>query len=287
MTKHERIAGEIEQMSRQFLEDLRKYDKGLLAAYDEANGFFRITSDTPVDSAIDLIAKRDDAIRRWKEENQRPTRVSAIAAKLETEYGPVEEAAIERPKVICLCGSSRFIDIMAILAWEFEKLGAITLSLHLLPMNYAQCEDHLAEKQGVAEQMDELHLRKIDISDEVFIVNKDGYIGDSTKREIRYANEHSKPIKWLEPEHAEENLIDALGKPFALVFNGQNIVSAFGVVAYGDVVNRYFAGRAVPEGIVLTVTYSNGPASNPSGSLTRGQQVKVCDGMIFNAAITG
>ena len=107
---------------------------------------------------------------------------------------------IDRPKIICLCGSSRFITSFAVLAWEFEKEGAITLGLHLLPNSYSidNIPNHLAEHENVASKMDALHLRKIDISDLVFIVNVNGYIGKSTANEIRYAENLGKPIEYLE-----------------------------------------------------------------------------------------
>ncbi|KKL12611.1 hypothetical protein LCGC14_2534020 [marine sediment metagenome] len=115
------------------------------------------------------------------------------------------------PRIICLCGSSRFIETFAVLAWEFEKDGNITVGLHYLPPSYSQehIPSHLAEHEGVAKQMDELHLRKIDMADEVFVININGYIGKSTSREIDYATKLGKPIKYLEPlkrgELPEEN----------------------------------------------------------------------------------
>ena len=105
----------------------------------------------------------------------------------------------ERPKIVCFCGSSRFVPEMAVLMWEWEKMGHIALGLHLLPKGYADgVSDHLAEHEGVAERMDELHLRKIDLADEVFVVNVDGYIGDSTRNEISYAREKGKPVNFYE-----------------------------------------------------------------------------------------
>lgn len=102
-----------------------------------------------------------------------------------------------KPKVITICGSSRFCDIMAVCAWILERdENAITLSLHLLPSWYCNVASHLAEHQGVATSMDELHLRKIDAADEVFIVNHDDYIGESTKREVQYAIEQGKKLRW-------------------------------------------------------------------------------------------
>jgi len=55
----------------------------------------------------------------------------------------------------------------------------------------------LTEEQKA--MLDELHLRKIDISDEVFIINKGGYIGKSTQNEIDYAFEQGKEVWFLEP----------------------------------------------------------------------------------------
>lgn len=74
---------------------------------------------------------------------------------------------------------------------------AITVGLHLLPANYpGVTPNHMAETEGVKEQMDELHLRKIDLADEILVVNVDGYIGNSTKREIEYAHSIGKRVKW-------------------------------------------------------------------------------------------
>lgn len=120
------------------------------------------------------------------------------------------ELRASRPAVVVLCGSSRFIDQMAILGWELEKNeGVIVLGLHLLPQWYISvlddmgrqitCQDHhQAEAEEVAGHMDELHLRKIDMADRVLVVNVDGYIGDSTRAEIEYATEAGKPISYLE-----------------------------------------------------------------------------------------
>ena len=87
------------------------------------------------------------------------------------------------------------------LMWEFERdEGVITMGLHLLPSWYSTEESHQAEHEGVAAHMDELHLRKIDLADYIFVANKDGYIGDSTRREIAYARGLGKKVLFLEPE---------------------------------------------------------------------------------------
>ena len=84
--------------------------------------------------------------------------------------------------------------------WELEKQGIITLGINILPDNYfAEGNSHGAEQEGVKEILDELHKRKIDLSDEVFVLNVDGYIGESTRNEINYAIETGRPVKYLEP----------------------------------------------------------------------------------------
>lgn len=114
-----------------------------------------------------------------------------------------------KPKIICFCGSSRFIEHFGIWMWTAERQGNIALGLHWLPPSYLDelgkpAEgDHQAEAEGVAERMDELHKRKIDLADEVFILNVGGYVGDSTKSEIRYALDHFKWVRWLEPDSAD------------------------------------------------------------------------------------
>jgi len=104
-----------------------------------------------------------------------------------------------KPKIIVLCGSSKFVDIMAVTAWLLEREElAIAMSLHLLPSWYPDCPaDHLAEHEGCAEAMDELYLRKIDLADEIFVVDWDGYIGDSTRKEIVYAEQVQKRVRYF------------------------------------------------------------------------------------------
>ena len=88
---------------------------------------------------------------------------------------------------------------MAVCAWLIERdEQAMTMGLHLLPQWYCKdlVSDHLAEEEGVAEQMDQLHLRKIDIADEIFVVNHDDYVGFSTRNEILYARSLNKLIRW-------------------------------------------------------------------------------------------
>ena len=114
-----------------------------------------------------------------------------------------------KTKVIVMCGSSKYCDIMAVTAWILEKKeNAITMGLHLLPEWYFDkpVSDHLAEHEGVADSMDELHMRKIDLCDEIFVINYGDYIGSSTTNEIKYAQKLGKPIRWYTNDDIGKNV---------------------------------------------------------------------------------
>lgn len=111
---------------------------------------------------------------------------------------------MNKPIIYCICGSTRFADLHAIMKWELEKDGkAICLMINYLPEWFAKQQgwiglDHFGEQAGRKAILDELHLRKIDLADRVFIINGDGYIGESTRKEIEYAKATNKPISYLE-----------------------------------------------------------------------------------------
>lgn|SRR5574337_1538668 len=111
------------------------------------------------------------------------------------------------PKIVVLCGSSRYVELMAVCAWLIERdEGAIALTLHLLPWWYGAKPDHLAEEEGVAAQMDALHRQKIDLADQVFVVNYADYIGQSTSKEIAYALTRRKPLRWYSHDPIREKV---------------------------------------------------------------------------------
>ena len=105
-----------------------------------------------------------------------------------------------KPKVICLCGSTRFTAEMLVIQWELTKQGNVVLSWCALPDSYFDGEDktHIGDQEGVKEIVDEVHKRKIDLADEVLVLNINGYIGESTRSEIEYAEAHKKPLRYLE-----------------------------------------------------------------------------------------
>lgn len=95
------------------------------------------------------------------------------------------------PPIVVLCGSTRFRAEMAAANRRFTLEGFIVLA----PGVFAHDGDEITDAQK--EQLDELHFRKIDHADAVYIVDPGGYIGDSTRLEIHYARRTGKTIARL------------------------------------------------------------------------------------------
>ena len=126
-----------------------------------------------------------------------------------------------RPHVVCLCGSTRFYELFQQYNFQRTMLGQIVLSVGFYPHADAFAGRQLhGEDVGVTaeqkQQLDELHKRKIDLADEVLILNKDGYIGNSTRGELMYAWRHGKEITFLEPQKAPR-LFYTLDQPHDII----------------------------------------------------------------------
>lgn len=104
------------------------------------------------------------------------------------------------PEVIVLCGSTRFFDEFQKANYELTMAGKIVLSVGFYPHSKAEAGHGEGVGHNSVEKvaLDELHKRKIDLADRVFVLNVGGYIGESTRSEIEYALDHKKPIDWLE-----------------------------------------------------------------------------------------
>ena len=98
-------------------------------------------------------------------------------------------------KVITLCGSTRFKEQFL----ETQKLltlkGNIVISVGL----FGHSSDNEVWLKDTKQMLDDMHKRKIDMADEIFVINVNGYIGSSTKSEIEYALKTGKKVSYLEP----------------------------------------------------------------------------------------
>jgi len=117
-------------------------------------------------------------------------------------HGLVRDFGGPRPTITVLCGSTRFYKTFADQNLELTLAGHIVLTIG--------CDtkrDEDLQKAGLfgprlKERLDELHKRKIDLADEVLVLNVGGYIGDSTRSEVEYAEKIGRPIRYLEEEVA-------------------------------------------------------------------------------------
>lgn len=122
-----------------------------------------------------------------------------------TETAPIEREleAMDRPTIVCLCGSTRFYTQFTEANYRETMDGKIVLSVGFYPH---ATQEMYGEEIGVTPEqkqaLDQLHLRKIDLADEVVILNVGGYVGESTARELAYAQATGKRVRFLEEQAA-------------------------------------------------------------------------------------
>lgn len=112
-----------------------------------------------------------------------------------------ERIMSESSTIVCLCGSTRFYKEFQEANYRETMQGKIVLSVGFYPHSPEQAHgEKIGITPGEKAILDELHLRKIDLADEVLILNVDGYIGESTTRELAYARKHGKRVRFLTDE---------------------------------------------------------------------------------------
>ena len=109
---------------------------------------------------------------------------------------------VRKYKVITLCGSTRFKEEFLTEQKRLTLEGFIVISVGLFGHSgdnevwESMDEGTLTATKAM---LDDMHKAKIDMSDEIFVINVGGYIGDSTRSEIEYAKAHGKAVRYLEP----------------------------------------------------------------------------------------
>ena len=97
-------------------------------------------------------------------------------------------------KVVTLCGSTKFKDQFIQAQKELTLAECIVISVGL----FGHSGDAEVFTEGTKEMLDDMHKRKIDMADEIFVINVGGYIGSSTRSEIEYAQKTGKIVRYLE-----------------------------------------------------------------------------------------
>ena len=112
-------------------------------------------------------------------------------------------------KIITLCGSTRFKDIFHKVAGEYTLMGYIVLMPHCYYENNA--------RPDLKDVLVDVHRDMIEMSDEILVVNPDGYIGESTREEIKWAQALGKVIKYYqEPNEVPDDKYEDVVSPFCI-----------------------------------------------------------------------
>lgn len=130
-------------------------------------------------------------------------------------------------KVVCLCGSTRFKSKFDEVLLKESLKGNVVFSLSVFEKSDGV--SLTPEQIGI---LSDVHFSKIDMSDEILVINVDGYIGEQTEREIDYASTLGKTVRFLEDPH------DTL--------RGRVIVAKLGFVRVGQI--KSISGRTTVTG---------------------------------------
>ncbi|ANE44884.1 hypothetical protein SU48_08595 [Deinococcus puniceus] len=106
----------------------------------------------------------------------------------------------QRPAVVCLCGSTRFLAQFDAASLAETLAGRIVLSLgsHRTPDAEALAHLNAVQQADTLARLATLHRHKIDLADEILVINVGGYVGESTRAEIGYAQRTGKQVRYLE-----------------------------------------------------------------------------------------
>lgn len=107
-------------------------------------------------------------------------------------------ALLVRPaKVVTLCGSTRFEAEFAEVNQRLTMEGCVVISLGMFSLPDLPDYDWTSDTSDLKGRLGRLHFQKIRMTDEVYVVDPGGYLGDSTRREIAYAESLGKPVRYL------------------------------------------------------------------------------------------
>lgn len=107
-----------------------------------------------------------------------------------------ETTVTGRPKVVTLCGSVRFWPEWQAAYERESRAGRIVLTVSCIHDTCCNAKFHDSTDEFKL-RLDDLHKRRIDLSDEILVLDVDGYIGDSTRSEVDYARANGKRVRWL------------------------------------------------------------------------------------------
>ena len=178
--------------------DIRKKDNGeeyIRVSFERPteNGFDTVVFELPSYEIVEREGNySEEEIKEFREIVEKDAHLFFKYAR-EGRIQNSESLIKNQYKIITLCGSIKFKDEFMRVQEKLTLDGNIVLTPNFF--NNIKKED-IDEK--TKKMLDEMHKQKIDMSDEIYVVNVDGYIGESTKLEIEYAKRKGKKISYLE-----------------------------------------------------------------------------------------
>lgn len=106
----------------------------------------------------------------------------------------------EQATIITLCGSTRFEAEFAEVNQRLTLAGCVVISLGMFRLPDLPDYDWTVDGSDLKGRLGRVHFQKIRMADEVYIVDPGGYLGESTRREIAYAESLGKPVRYLSQE---------------------------------------------------------------------------------------
>lgn len=139
-----------------------------------------------------------------EERNALAVRLEKAEAELSALRERVKGLVADRPTIVCLCGSTRFADVFMAAQFRETIAGKIVLTVGSFPRKADGSWDRMVVTDAQKVELDVLHKRKIDLADEILVINVGGYIGDSTAGEMAHAVIKNKRIRYWEPDNTSE-----------------------------------------------------------------------------------
>lgn len=136
-----------------------------------------------------------------------PSERSPIMNLMEDQQMP--QSAEGEAKIITLCGSTKFEAEFTEVNQRLTMEGCIVISLGMFSLPNLPDYDWTADTLDLRGRVSRVHLHKIRMADEVYVVDPGGYVGESTRREIAYAQLLGKPVRYLSRERLMRTEDDA------------------------------------------------------------------------------
>ena len=154
--------------------------------------------------------------------------------------------------IITLCGSTSFLKEFNKVSLELTLSDYIVLSVGAFLHSDDDLKDRITDKDK--ERLDVLHKEKIAMSQSVVILNKNGYVGQSTTSEILYAISLRKDIYWLESDKIPERLIGALYLPqYRPAHDWKELLSKS--VVYANSHDSFVVVNTESQGVINTINW--------------------------------